>query len=206
MRRGAAWLAATVLIVLAARTFAYAVEPSPLARALEQQAGGPRLWTLALAVLVGGVAVAAAVVWLATLGVEERRRLERRRVLEPPARPRAGLLLGRATALSLASSTGFVLLESTLHWRAGLGWHGLACLTGPVHRDAIPMLVALSLLAAACAAALELVLAWMRRTLARLAAVLPLPMAAAPRLACAFPALVAVGSPLGARGPPSGSS
>jgi hypothetical protein len=206
VRRGAAWLGATVLIVLVARTLVYAAEPSPLARALEQQAGGPRLWTLALAALGGCVALGTVVVWLAALGVEERRRLERRRVLEEPARLRLGLLLGRAGALSLASSAGFVLLESTLHWRAGLGWHGLACLTGPVHRDAIPVLDALSLLTAACAAAGGLVLAWMRRTLARLAAVLPLPVAVVPRAAIAFPALVADGSPLGARGPPFGSS
>ena len=32
------------------------------------------------------------------------------------------------------------MLESTIHWREGLGWHGLHCLLGPVHRDAIPIL------------------------------------------------------------------
>jgi hypothetical protein len=63
----------------------------------------------------------------------------------------------------------FALLESTIHWRAGLGWHGLHCLTGPVHRDAIPVLGAFSLVAAAFVGALEHVLAWMRRVVAVLA-------------------------------------
>jgi hypothetical protein len=200
------WAGATALVVLAARTFVYAAEPSPLARTLSRQAGGPCLWTLALVVLAGGTAVAAAVVWLAAVGVEERRRLERRRVLGEPVRLRLGRLLVRAAALSVASCACFALLESTLHWREGLGWHGLACLTGPVHRDAVPVLVALSLVAAACAAAAEHVVAWMRRTLARLAGVLPLPLPAAPAplLVSFLPAAAAL--PSGARGPPLGSS
>ena len=63
----------------------------------------------------------------------------------------------------------FALVESTIHWRAGLGWHGLHCLTGPVHRDAIPILAAFSLLAAAIVSALDHVLAWMRRVVASIA-------------------------------------
>ena len=79
-----------------------------------------------------------------------RRRLARRRVavrerlaLEPRRVPSAGRrsvrLAARAVGLfarELASSSR--LLESYLHWRAGLGWHGLHCLVGPVHRDALP--------------------------------------------------------------------
>src|SRR2546423_2253975 len=63
----------------------------------------------------------------------------------------------------------FALLESYIHWRAGLGWHGLHCLTGPVHRNALPILGALSLLGAALGAALDHVLAWLRRTITALA-------------------------------------
>jgi hypothetical protein len=56
----------------------------------------------------------------------------------------------------------FALVESYLHWRAGLGFHGLSCLVGPVHRNAIPLLAALALIAAALAEAAGHVLAWMR--------------------------------------------
>jgi hypothetical protein len=202
VRRAFAWAGATALVVLAARTIAYAAEPSPLAVELRGQAGGPRLWTIAVAALAIGVGIAAAVVWLATLAVEERRRLEPRRLLDAPRRPHVGCLLARTVALWAVSCGSFALLESTLHWRAGLGWHGLSCLTGPVHRDALPILLALSLVAAACAAAAEHVVAWMRRTLARLAAAFPLPRlldrVAAPVLA----PLLVVRAPLGARGPP----
>ena len=55
------------------------------------------------------------------------------------------------------------MVESTIHWREGLGWHGLGCLVGPVHRDAIPILVALSLIAVAVHGAIEHLLEWARR-------------------------------------------
>jgi hypothetical protein len=74
-------------------------------------------------------------------------------------RLRLGLLAARALALWLVAMPAFAYLESTIHWREGLGWHGLHCLTGPVHRNAIPILGALSLATAALAAALEHVFA-----------------------------------------------
>jgi hypothetical protein len=201
VRRGC-WIAVCALVVLAARTVAYALEPSPLARQLQQQAGGPRLWVISVAAAVGGIGLAAALVWLAALGVAERRLLEHAPVVDVPARPRIGRLLFRWAALSLCSSAAFTLLESTLHWRAGLGWHGLSCLTGHVHRDALPILVALSQVAAAVVAAGEHVLAWVRRTLARPTTAQPL--AAVPPVFAALQ-LLAVTAPraeLGARGPP----
>jgi hypothetical protein len=200
--RTAAWVGTTLLVVLAGRTLAYAAEPSPLARQLQHGAGGPRLWATTLVALVAGFGLAAALVWLASVGVEERRRLEPRRVVGVPVRPRLGLLAARAAVLAVVSSLGFALFESTLHWRAGLGWHGLSCLTGPVHRDALPILVALSLVAAAAFAAGEHVVAWLRRTLARLAAVRPLvrpPALAAIPVAVVLPVVPAR---LSARGPP----
>jgi hypothetical protein len=54
------------------------------------------------------------------------------------------------------------MFESYLHWRAGIGFHGLSCLVGPVHRNAIPLLVALALTAAALVEAGSHVYAWMR--------------------------------------------
>jgi hypothetical protein len=100
-----------------------------------------------------------AVVWLAALGVRERARLRPERVA-PGLRLR-GMAL-RAAALYLTSCFAFAMFESYLHWKAGLGFHGLSCLVGPVHRNALPVLAALALLAAALAEAAGHLLAWAR--------------------------------------------
>ncbi len=162
MRRAWAWVLAGGLVVLCARWIAYALEPSPLARTLQNQAGGPRLPVVALVALTLGLAFSSAVVWLAALGVRERSLLER--APGPPLR--LGETLIRAALLSVATAAAFGLLESFVHWRAGLGWHGLHCLVGPVHSNALPILVSLSLIATAVFRAVEHVLAWMRRTVA----------------------------------------
>lgn len=164
MIRALAWIAGGSLVVLAARAIAYALSPSPLARVLEGRAGGPALPFVVVGAAVLGLAVAAAVIGVAALGVRERALLAG--AASPPLRLRR--LFARAAALFVVTSLAFALLESWEHWRAGLGWHGLHCLTGPAHRNAIPILAALSLIAAALAAALEHVLAWMRRTIAAL--------------------------------------
>jgi hypothetical protein len=200
--RAATWLGSAALVVLAARALAYALSPSPLARELEGQAAGPAFPIVAVVSLALAVALSAGFVWLAAFGVAERLLLETRPVLFEPQLHLRRLVL-RACALWLVTMAAFALLESYLHWRQGLGWHGLHCLTGPVHRNAIPILGALSLLAAALRGALEHVLAWMRRTLAELAPRPRLALVRAPHvaalcevaLAC-FPAVPA------ARGPP----
>jgi hypothetical protein len=153
------WPAVVALLVLCARALAYAVAPSPLARVLERSAGGPSLVTVALVSLGVAATVSILVVWLASLGVHERARLRPERVA-PSLRLRRLAL--RAVALYVSSALAFAYFESYLHWRAGLGWHGLFCLVGPVHRNAIPILAALALLAAALAEAAGHVLAWMR--------------------------------------------
>jgi hypothetical protein len=202
MRKTTAWIGVTLLVTLGARTIAYAVSPSPLAAEFEHRAGGPALPIVVAVSLALAVAVAAAVVWLASLGVRERRLLEPRPLLDEP-RLRLRALVVRAVALAAGSAVAFTLLESYLHWRAGLGWHGIHCLVGPVHTDALPILVALSLIAAALATALEHVLAWMRRTLARL---MPAPLIGLhhqfrPLHAAALRAVAATAAV--ARGPPS---
>jgi hypothetical protein len=203
--RALTWLGSAVLVVLVTRAMAYAVEPSPLARALEGRAGGPALPLLAVVSLALAVALSAAVVWIAALGVRERRLLEPRPVVfEPQLALRR--LAGRAVALWLVTMPAFALVESYIHWREGLGWHGLHCLTGPVHRDAIPILGAFSLVAAAVRAALEHVVAWMRRTLAELA---PRPrlefVRPAHAAALEFAAIPSFGGRPAARGPPAHS-
>jgi hypothetical protein len=203
MKRAIAWPVAVALVVLGSRTIAYAISPSPLAAELSHQAGGPALPVITVVAIVLALAFSAAVVWLATLGVHERRLLETRPVVVEP-RLRLGLLAARALALWLVTMPAFAYLESTIHWREGLGWHGLHCLTGPVHRNAIPILGALSLATAALAAALEHVFAWMRRTLASIAGprrIAGIVVLAEPHSATLLPP-AAFAAPLGARGPP----
>jgi len=167
IRRGVIGLAASALVVLAARSLAYATEPGPAARALEHRAGGPALPVLGLVTLTIAASVAVAVCWLAALAVHERALLERRTF----ASFRVRRMLALAASLVAVTSLGGGLLEAYLHWRAGLGWHGLHCVFGPVHRDLLPFECGLSLIAAALIAATEHVVAWMRRTFARLRAV-----------------------------------
>jgi hypothetical protein len=203
MRRALGWAGAAALAVLCSRSIVYALSPSPLAAELSHRAGGPTLPVVAVVAGGLGLALSTAVVSLAALGVRERQLLETRPVVAPP-RLRLRRLVARALALWLVTMPAFALLESYIHWRQGLGWHGLHCLTGPVHRDAIPVLGALSLVAAALAAALDHVLAWMRRTLARLAPPLRA-FASAPGRPPSSHGLAlspTVGLPLGARGPP----
>ena len=143
--------------------------------------------------------VSVAVVWLAALGVRERARLAPERVAPSLRLRRLGV---RAVGLYLASCFAFAMFESYLHWRAGIGFHGLSCLVGPVHRNAIPLLAALALAAAALAEAAEHLLAWTRAVVRelrrrRLAPQRFVVFAAASTLA---PLLVAV--PSRSRGPP----
>lgn len=160
MRSRLALFAGTVaLLVLVARWLAYALAPSPLAQALEQRAGGPGIVTVTLVSLGVAAVGSTAVVWLAALGVRERARLR-------PARVAPSLRLRRmalhAAALYVASCISFATLESYIHWRAGLGFHGPSCLVGPVHRNVLPLLAAMALLAAALGEALGHLLAWAR--------------------------------------------
>jgi hypothetical protein len=168
MMRRLHWLPIAALVVLAARALAYALAPraTVVSGELERQVGGPRLVVTALAALGAAAAVSSAVVWLASLAVRERHLLSGRAGEAPRLRPLR--VLGAALALFVVASLAFASLESYLHWRAGLGFHGLHCLIGPVHRDALPLLGALSLLAAAAEAAARHLLCWMRRTIAAL--------------------------------------
>jgi hypothetical protein len=195
------WLVVGGLVVLLARSIAYALSPSPLARLLAHQAGGPGLPVLTLAALTLGGTLAVVICWLAALGVRERALLERS--VAPNFRPLR--MVVRAAVLAACTSLLGGLLEAYVHWRAGLGWHGLHCVFGPVHRDLWPIATALSLIASAVFSACEHVIAWMRRTFASLRAVPPraaaFPVFAAP----AFDVPRATQRPFagGARAPPA---
>ena len=202
------WAVVCGVVVLASRALGYALAPHPdiVGGHLEKGLGGPRLVVVACVAVGAATILAGAAVWLAALAVRERVAVAAGPVVAPPP-IRIRRLFMRALFLALGSSTAFALLESYLHWRAGLGWHGVRCLLGPVHRDALPFLGSLSLVAAALAGALGHLLAWLRRTIAAI-------LARPPRLRGRPPAVRPARSslalrprllPLGAspRGPPT---
>jgi hypothetical protein len=168
------WTLIATAVVLATRVVVYAFAPSELQLAVqfEQRAGGPHLADALVSVSLLAAGLAAAVLWLAVVAVRERMALEGKRLVAAPRLPLARLAL-RLPALFLVTSFSFAMLESYIHWREGLGWHGLHCLVGPVHRDAIPVLAGFSVVAVAVHAAVEHLLAWARRAIALLAARLP---------------------------------
>jgi hypothetical protein len=205
--RAVVWGVLGACVVLATRTVVYALAPwqSLAVLQLEHKAGGPHLAAvLAVSVAVAGL-IASAVLWLAVVAVRERLALERRVVVAPPRLPLLRLAVRGALFFGM-TSLAFAFLESYLHWRAGLGWHGLSCLFGPVHRDAVPVLGALSLLAVAGHGAVEHLLAWARRLVALLAARLPL-LRGAGRVfsSTARPRSARVAAAAAPRGPPLGS-
>jgi O-antigen/teichoic acid export membrane protein len=155
---------AAVVVVLLARSIAYAIAPTSAARMLEHRAGGPALPVLTLVALALGGSFAIAICWLAAFGVRERALFERRALAEAPPRFHVVRMVVVAVALSAITSVAGGLFEAYLHWRAGLGWHGIQCVFGPVHRDLLPIATALSFVSAAVIAAGEHIVAWMRRT------------------------------------------
>jgi hypothetical protein len=199
-------LATLAAVVLTGRWLAYAVapEPSALAARLQGETAPPDPLVAAAVVLAIAALVSTALVWFAAMGVAERQRLEPRAIAPPPISvPRLAL---RALGLFVAGSLSFAALESYLHVRAGLGFHGLHCLLGPVHRDVLPILGGLSLLAAALVAVAGHVLAWIRRSVSLLAGgprrvVRPL-LPRAP-LALAAPGSAPAGGANRPRGPPA---
>jgi hypothetical protein len=168
-------LGSAMLVVLTARTIAYAVTPGTAARVLEHRAGGPSLPIIAIVALTLAASAAIIVCWLASLAVRERALLEDR--VAP--RFRVGRMLALALVLAVVTLVGGGFFEAYIHWREGLGWHGLDCIAGPVHQNLLPIECALSLVAAAIIAAAEHIGRWMRRTFASLRAIPPRLSAAA---------------------------
>jgi hypothetical protein len=160
IRRTGGWAAVVAAIVLGARTLAYALAPDPRAEALGQVTGGPRPVVVA-SIAVGLAALfAGALLWLSALGVRERHRL---RPAGDAPRLRILPVLVRATVLSVVASVAFAVVETTIHVEDGLGFHGLHCLTGPVHENALPLIAALSLVAVAVVEAVRHAVAFGRR-------------------------------------------
>jgi hypothetical protein len=161
------WSLAVVLVIAVSRQIAYALAGAAIAQRLAGEGGGTDpIWIAAAALVVAGL-VAAVGTWLVAIGVRERCRLELERWVAPePLRP--GRIALRAAVLALVTNAGFALVESCVHYQEGLGWMGLRCIEGPIHADAAPILIGLSLVAAALVTAAEHVLGALRRAVALL--------------------------------------
>jgi hypothetical protein len=200
--RIARFIGTVAFVVLAARQLAYLLAPQPAITSLPDAVGGPGLVVTTLVVIPLALALGCALLWLAALGVRERHLLSEDAIVAPRVRPAAVALDG--AAIAVAGCAAFAALESWVHWRAGLGFHGLACLMGHQHRNAIPIIFAVALLTAAARGALRHVVAWMRRTIVLLRArPRALPHAILVHSATAEPALSSLlGNRIRVRGPP----
>ena len=166
--RALTWILIGVLVVAAGRQTAYALTGGSLAERLSSDGGGPGVAWVATAAIAGSVSAALVGLWLVACGVRERCALELEGwATTPPSVSVAGLAR-RTALLSVATTAAFTVFESTLHYTEGLGFHGWHCIAGPVHQNAAPILIGLSLVAAACVTAAELVLGALRRAVARL--------------------------------------
>ena len=195
-------MAIVAAVVLVARTLAYALAPDPRAEALGRVTGGPRPVIAGAISLALALTAAGAVLWVSALGVRERHLL---RPVGPAPRLRIVPALGRAVALAVASVAVFAALETAIHVREGLGFHGLSCLTGPVHVNALPLLTALSLVAAAVVEAVRHAVSYGRRVLDARPARARVPRSAHVRPPAADPSrllAVPVRPVLRGRGPP----
>jgi hypothetical protein len=207
LRRASTWAGACLLIVLATRWLAYELSPAPTALAAQLQGvTAPPEPLIVAAVAVGLAFVLSALgVWLASMGVRERQRLAPRFAAPAPISPVRVAL--HAVALFAASALLFDGLESYIHYREGLGFHGLHCLLGPVHEDALPLLGAFSTLASAAIAVVRHVTAWLRRAVERLAElelrVAPTLVVLVPAAATTAPSSALPGRSARPRGPPA---
>jgi hypothetical protein len=164
--RALVWALAAILVIAVSRQIAYALAGDAVARRLAGQGGGADPVWIAAVALTAAAAAAAGGAWLVAMGVRERCALDLAR-WAAPSPLRASRIAVRAAVLALVTNAGFALAESCIHYHEGLGWMGLHCLRGPVHADAAPILVGLSLVVAALVTAADHVLAALRRAAAR---------------------------------------
>jgi hypothetical protein len=203
--RALVWALAAALVVAVSRQIAYALAGDAVAQRLAGRGGGADPIWIAVVALTASAAVAVAGAWLVAIGVRERCALDLERWAAPaPLQP--SRIAARGAALALAANLAFALVESSIHYHEGLGWMGLRCIRGPVHADAAPILIGLSLVVAALVTAADHVLAAVRRTAARRAlARRPRPAPAPPRppLEAAFHASPRLSGANLTRGPPA---
>ena len=167
-RRMLMWAAVGVLVVSLGRWIAYALAAGTLAQKLSAQGAGARPAVVAAISLGLALAVTAVGLWLVATGLRERSRLELDGWAANPGRIGLGRLALRAAALSAVTIVVFTTVESFIHYEDGLGFHGWHCIAGPVHQNAAPIMIGLSLIAAALVTAVDAILTAMRRAVARL--------------------------------------
>ncbi len=162
------WALVGVFVVSLGRWIAYALAAGTLAQKLSSQGAGARPAVVAAISLGVALAATGTGLWLVAAGLRERSRLE----LDGWAASRrpfsARRLLARSAALSAVTIVVFTTVESLIHYEDGLGFHGWHCIAGPVHQNAAPIMIALSLLAAAVVTAVDAVLAAVRRVVSQL--------------------------------------
>ena len=186
VRRIVMWALVGVFVVSLGRWIAYALAAGTLAQKLSSQGAGARPAVVAAVSLGVALAATATGLWLVAAGLRERSHLELDGWAASSRPFSARRLLARSAALSAVTIVVFTTVESLIHYEDGLGFHGWHCIAGPVHQNAAPIMIALSLMAAAVVTAVDAVLAAARRVVARLvlaARALPRPVAAwfAPR-------------------------
>jgi len=167
-RRILMWALVGLFVVSLGRWIAYALAAGTLAQKLSSQGAGARPAVVAAISLGAALAATATGLWLVAAGLRERSRLELDGWAASSRPFSTRRLLARSAALSAATIVVFTTVESVIHYQDGLGFHGWHCIAGPVHQNAAPIMIALSLVAAAVVAAVDAVLAAARRVVAEL--------------------------------------
>lgn len=167
LRRIAMWTMVGVFVVSLGRWIAYALSAGTLAQKLSSQGAGARPAVVAAISLGLALAATATGLWLVAAGLRERSYLELHGWAASSRPFSARRLLARCAALSAVTIVVFTTVESLIHYEQGLGFHGWHCIAGPVHQNAAPIMIALSLMTAAAVAAVDAVLAAARRVVAQ---------------------------------------
>jgi hypothetical protein len=151
MRRALAHVSAIAGVVLVGRAIAYALVDDAAARDLAGISGGPRLAGVIATSIAVALVVSTAAIVIARLAAVERGARAPRSAWQELRRCGA-----RALGYSAGAIAAFDAFETIIHVRAGLGWHALHCLSGPVHANALPILIGLATVAAAVTSAFDL--------------------------------------------------
>jgi hypothetical protein len=167
-RRIVMWALVGLLVVSLGRWIAYALAAGTLAQKLSSQGAGARPAAVAAISLGLALAATATGLWLVAAGLRERSRLELDGWAASSRPFGARRLVARSAALSAVTIVVFTTVESLIHYEDGLGFHGWHCIAGPVHQNAAPIMIALSLMAAAVVTTVDAVLAAARRVVAQL--------------------------------------
>jgi hypothetical protein len=167
-RRIVMWALVGLFVVSLGRWIAYALAAGTLAQKLSSQGAGARPAVVAAFSLGAALAATATGLWLVAVGLRERSRLQLHGWASSSRPFSAPRLLARSAALSAVTIVVFTAVESLIHYEDGLGFHGWHCIAGPVHQNAAPIMIALSLMAAAVVTAVDAVLAAARRVVSRL--------------------------------------